>query len=104
MQISGRNVVDIQRQDLESQVGVGQAAPARQRKCIYLRVGLRQIESAVGCQTFKQDFAKGTFGLVTAGAQIFHASSSLRMRTIGASTVDKACICARALFMRPSTV
>ena len=40
---------------------------------------------------------------VAARAEVLQLSSSLRMRTIGASTVGSACICASASFMRPST-
>ena len=86
-QIVGRNVVHIQRQNLKRQVGIRQAAPAGQGSRVHLRIGLGQIQAAIGRQAFKQDFAKalglGWGRAGGAGGDVTHqASSSLRMRTM----------------------
>jgi hypothetical protein len=99
-QVVGRNVVDVERQHLERQrgvpAGVVDLAPALQRGRVDLRIGLGQVQAAVGRQAFEQDFAEMLAAGIAAGGQVQHQfSSSLRMRTIGASTVGKACSSAR---------
>jgi len=42
LQIGGRDVVDVERQDLEGEVRIRQPTPARQRRVIDLRVMRRQ--------------------------------------------------------------
>ena len=103
-QVRRRDVVDVQRQDLERQLGIRQAAPARERRGVDVRVVRRQVQPAVGRQPFEQDVAEGPRRRVAAGAQVSQRSSSLRMRTMLASTVGSACIRASAASMRPSTV
>jgi hypothetical protein len=68
-------------------------APALQRGRVDLRIGLGQVQAAIGRQAFEQDFAEVLAAGIAAGGQVQHQfSSSLRMRVIGASTVGKACI------------
>jgi len=108
-QIGRRDVVHVQRQDLKRQVGVAllvvDAAPAVERGVVHLGVVLRQVQATVGCQAFEQDFAETLAVGVATGREVAHqASSSLRMRVMGASTVGSACIWAKASFMVPSRV
>ena len=58
LQVGRRDVVDVERQDLEGQLGIGQAAPARQRGRVDLRVVRGQVQAAVGRQAFEQDVAE----------------------------------------------
>ena len=106
-QVCSRNVVDVQRQNLEGQLcitlAVVDTAPAGQGGIVDLRIRLRQVQTPVGCQTFKKDFTKALAIRVATRRQVPHANSSLRIRVIGASTVDKACICAMAAFILAST-
>ena len=74
-QIGWRDVVDVERQDLEGQFGIGQTAPAAQRRRIDLRVVGGQVEAAVGRQPFEQDVGKAPRRGVAARADVFHAMS-----------------------------
>ena len=72
LQIGLRDVGDEQRQDLERQIGVAQAAPARQRGIVDLGVMRRQVKPAVRRQALEQDFTEIAFGSVAAGADVLH--------------------------------
>src|SRR5205085_3042519 len=104
LQVGGGNVVDVQRQHLEGERRVRQRAPPREGLRVDAGIVRRQVQAAVGRQALQQDVAERALGAVAAGADVLQASSSLRMRTMGASTVASACIFAMASFMRPSTV
>jgi len=103
-QVRRRDVVDVQREDLERELGVRQPAPARERGRVDTRVALGQVQPAVGRQAFEQDLAEAARCRVAAGAEVSQLRSSLRIFTIGARTVGSACIFASASRMRPSTV
>mmetsp|Transcript_6754 Transcript_6754/g.28334 ORF Transcript_6754/g.28334 Transcript_6754/m.28334 type:complete len:477 (-) Transcript_6754:1036-2466(-) len=75
-QVFSRNVIDVERQDLEGEVGVGQAAPAGQRGLADLGVGLGQVQPAVGRQAFEQDVGEAALGLVAAGGDVLHEIST----------------------------
>src|ERR1035437_6044815 len=63
----------------------------RSSDLIHLRVRLGQVQAAIWRQAFKQDVAKVFRAAVAAGGEVFHqASSSLRMRVIGCSTLGRA--------------
>jgi hypothetical protein len=78
LQVGGRDVVDVERQDLEGQVGIGQTAPAGQRGAVDLRVG-GQVQAAVRRQAFQQDVAEAALGLSPRVLMYFMvASAALR--------------------------
>ena len=61
-QLTGGNVVDVEREHFKGQCAVAllsvHVAPARELRLIDLRVVLGQVQAAIGCQTFQQDFTK----------------------------------------------
>lgn len=75
-QVGRRNVVDVQRQDLEGQLGVAllvvRLAQAREHGVVHLRVVLWQVQATIGCQAFEQDVAELFAVCVTARAEVFH--------------------------------
>ncbi|OIQ79965.1 hypothetical protein GALL_382930 [mine drainage metagenome] len=104
-QIVCGNIVDVQREDLEGQVGIRQSTPARELLRAHLRIVLGQIQPAIGRQPFEQDVGKSARSGLASGAQITHQrSSSFRMRTMVASTLGRACMRAMAASIRASTV
>jgi hypothetical protein len=73
-QVVGRNVVDVQRQDLERQVGVRQRPPALQHGGVDLWIALRQVQAAVGREPLEQDLAERARCRVAARADVLHAA------------------------------
>ncbi len=75
-QVGSGNVVDVQRQDLEGQLGVALLvvglAQAREHGVIHLRVVLGQVQAAIGRQAFEQDVAELFAVCVAARAEVFH--------------------------------
>jgi hypothetical protein len=70
--------VDELRQDRERQLCVGQAAPGVELGARHLRIGLGQIEAAVGGEAAEQDVAElrvGGLAGVAAGGEILHVGS-----------------------------
>ena len=106
-QVGCGNVVDVKRQNLERQrrvpLCVVNRAPVAQGGVADLRIALWQVQTAIGRQAFEQNFAKAlALGVSPCGEVLHQANSSLRMRTMGCSTVGRACISAMAWFMRAS--
>ena len=76
LEVGGRNVVDIERQDLKRQLGVALLvvglAQLGQLGVVDLRVVLGQVQAAVGRQAFEQDVAKVFAVRVAARGKVQH--------------------------------
>ncbi|KAF5292674.1 hypothetical protein FQR65_LT20242 [Abscondita terminalis] len=108
-QVAGRDVVDVQRQNLECQrriaLGSQRLAQLIQAGIIDCGVLLGQVQPAIGRQAFEQDVAKTLAVRMAARGKVHHQfNSSLRMRLMGASTEGSPWICANAASMSPSRV
>jgi hypothetical protein len=78
-QVGGRDVVDVERQDLKRQRGIAlRTAPAVSVASVNLRVAFGQVQATVGRQAFEQDFAK-TLAAVATGRDVFHGPPRVLM-------------------------
>src|SRR5450756_138771 len=89
LEVSRRNVGNEFRQHREREIGVRQLAPRIQFRPGHLRILLRQVQPAIGCETAKQDFGKIFRGRIAACGDVFHLkhyliSSLSRQRARGA--------------------
>ena len=78
LQVGGGDVGDEPGQDRERQLGIGQAPPGIELGARHLRVGLGQVEAAVGGEAAEQDVAElrvGGLAGVAAGGEILHVGS-----------------------------
>ena len=92
LQVGGSDVVDEERHHGEREIRVREAAPSGERRGVDLRITLGNVQAAVGREALEQDRGEAASRRFAARAHISHARSSLRMRTIFASTVGSACI------------
>ena len=80
-QVSRRNVVDVEREQLEGQgriaPGLVRATPAAQHGGVYLRVMLGQVQAAVGRQALQQNVTKAFALRVAAGGEVTHFRPAL---------------------------
>ena len=85
-QVGGGNVVDVEREDFKRQRGIAFIAPhlaqAGQTGSVQLRVMLRQIQPAIGCQALQQDVAELAGGGIATGGEVVHDYPNLKTSLI----------------------
>ena len=76
-QVCSRNVVDVERQQFKSQIGVRQTTPGIQHGGRDLWVMVWQIQAAIRGQAFEQDVAEFAGRFVATGREVIHEGKKI---------------------------
>ena len=76
LEVSGGNVVDELGENGESQLGIRQRTPGIKLGTRHLRIGLGQIQAAIGRQAAKQNVGEVLSGGIASRREIAHGNGS----------------------------